>query len=444
MNEGSFGYARSADGAYIGYRVDGGGSIDIVHQPEWPGNIDLEWDDVWSRAWMEQLAAMGRLISHDHRGVGVSSRDKGLPTFETRVSDLFSVLDTVGVDRPVMIGYLSTGAVNAMAAALRPELARAIVWLEPVARHAWAPDFPWGNRWEELDDELAHLASWGTLEYGRWFVDHEAAGGNALPESMARSFARQSRNACTPDVARELARVWYETDIRGILPSVQAPTLLLVHEERTDSVEQARYIADLMPAAVVQEMPGSDWTVQEQPAWLAEMRRFLGDDLPMPSMDRVLATVLFTDIVDSTAKQAALGDRAWKELVLAHHGIVREGLARWSGTEHDTAGDGFFASFDGPARAIGCASELAGRVRDLGIELRAGVHTGECESIDGKLGGLAVSIAARVTSHAGPSEVVASQTVKDLVAGSGLRFADAGDHELKGVPGRWRLFRVTP
>jgi class 3 adenylate cyclase len=204
-------------------------------------------------------------------------------------------------------------------------------------------------------------------------------------------------------------------------------------------------MADLMPSAEVRVMPGEAWTIEEQPAWADEIRRFVGEDLPMPSSDTVLATVVFTDIVGSTEKQAALGDRAWKELVLSHHTLVRDALSRWNGTEHDTAGDGFFASFDGPARAIRCLGELTERVRSsLGIELRAGVHTGECESIDGKLGGLAVSIAARVTSKAGASEVVVSQTVKDLVAGSGLTFEDAGEHELKGVPDRWRLYRVAP
>jgi class 3 adenylate cyclase len=231
--------------------------------------------------------------------------------------------------------------------------------------------------------------------------------------------------------------------VRGILPTVQTPTLLLVHEGRTSGVEEAHYIADLMPAAEVRVMPGEAWSIDEQPAWIAEIRRFLGEDLPVPSSDSVLATVVFTDIVDSTTKQAALGDRGWKDLVIAHHAIVRDALARWNGVEHDTAGDGFFASFDGPARAIGCLRELIERVKDLGVQVRAGVHTGECELIDGKVGGLAVSIAARVTSRADASQIMVSQTVKDLVAGSGLRFDDAGEHELKGVPDRWRLYRVA-
>jgi class 3 adenylate cyclase len=439
----TFGYARAEDGAYIGYRVDGDGPIDIVQQPDWPGNIDLEWEDPWWARWLGELTAMGRLITHDHRGVGVSSRNVPLPTLETRVADLLCVLDAVRADRPLMLGFFSTGAVNAMAAARRPELARALVWLEPVARFAWAPDYPWGRRWEELDEELAHLTTWGTEEYGRWFLEEEAATGNVMPEEMARTVVRQSRNACTPDVARELARIWYETDVRGVLPSVQTPTLLLIHEERTEDVEQARYVADLMPSAEMRTMPGGAWTIAEQPAWLDEIRRFLGEDLPAPSLDTVLATVLFTDIVGSTERQAELGDRRWKELVLAHHRMVRAALDRWHGVEQDTAGDGFFATFDGPARAVRCAQELIERVRDLGIELRAGVHTGECELIDGKVGGLAVSIGARVASQAPPSRIAVSQTVKDLVAGSGLAFEDAGEHELKGVPDRWRLYRVS-
>ncbi len=189
-------------------------------------------------------------------------------------------------------------------------------------------------------------------------------------------------------------------------------------------------------------MPGGAWSVDEGKAWIDEIRRFIGEDLPAPSLDTVLATVAFTDIVGSTAKQAELGDRRWKELVLAHHSVVRDGLARWHGVENDTAGDGFYATFDGPARAIRCVNEIIERVRDLGIQIRAGVHTGECELIDGKAGGLAVSIGARVAAKAGPSEVIVSQTVKDLVAGSGLSFEDAGEHELKGVPDRWRLYRV--
>jgi class 3 adenylate cyclase len=439
----TFGYARPADGAYIGYRIDGSGPIDIVSQTEWPGNIDIDWQAGFMSEWLDRLSSIGRLITHDHRGVGVSSRNIALPTLETRVSDLLCVLDAVEADRPLLVGYLGSGAVNVMAAAIRPDLARAIVWAEPMARVAWAPDYPWGNRWEELDVELAQMRHRGTDTYAQWFAEFEAAGGNPLSERMIAAVALQSRNACTPDVAADLAKIWYETDVRGVLDTVQTPTLLLVHEERSESVAQTEYIAGLMPAAEIRVMPGKAWAVEEQRAWIDEIRRFVGEELPTPALDTVLSTVLFTDIVDSTARQVALGDHAWKDLIEHHHSIVRDALGRWQGTENDTAGDGFYATFEGPARAIACALEVTKRVRDLGIEIRAGVHTGECEIVDGKHTGLAVSIGARVASTAGASQVMVSQTVKDLVAGSGFAFEDAGEHELKGVPDRWRLYRVA-
>ena len=251
-----------------------------------------------------------------------------------------------------------------------------------------------------------------------------------------------SRHTTTPDVARELSRIWHETDVRGVLPSVQAPALLIVREQSPADIEMTGYVASLMPHAVVAQVPGNYGQDEQRPV-VDVVRRFLGVERPAPELDTVLSTVLFTDIVGSTQRQAGLGDRAWKDLVMQHHGIVRSALDRWRGVENDTAGDGFYATFDGPARAIRCATEVAERVRDLGIEIRAGVHTGECEIIDDKLGGITVSIGARVSALAGPSEVVVSQTVKDLVAGSGLIFEDAGEHELKGVPDRWHLYRVV-
>ena len=443
MDEGLFGYARAEDGAYIGYRVDGDGPIDIVQQPEWPGNIDLEWDDPWWAAWFGELATIARVIAHDHRGVGVSSRNVSVPNLETRVSDLLCVLDRVKATHPVMLGYLSSGAVNVLAAATRPDLAQAIVWLEPSARYAWAQDYPWGRSWEELDAELEHLRMWGTREYARWFWETQMATGNPMPESMFNAMIKQSRNACTPDVARELSRIWYDTDVRAVLESVQTPTLLLAHEGRPDAIDEARYIAELMPNAELAVVPGAAWSIEGQRLFLDEIRRFIGVERPSPELDTVLSTVLFTDIVDSTERQAALGDRKWKELIERHHALVRDALGRWNGVENDTAGDGFYATFEGPARAIKCALEIVARVRDFGIEIRAGVHTGECEIVDGKRAGLSVTTGARVASKAGASQVLVSRTVKDLVAGSGLTFEDAGEHELKGVPDRWHLFRAV-
>jgi class 3 adenylate cyclase/pimeloyl-ACP methyl ester carboxylesterase len=439
-----FGYARAGDGAYIGYRVDGDGPIDLVWQPDWPGGISREFDDPYAKRLLGELSSFARVISHDHRGVGVSSRNVALPSLETRVDDLFRVLDKIGANHPVLLGWMASGGVNVLTAATRPDLARAIVWLEPMARYAWAPDYPWGETWEALDNELALLADWGTERYTIAFKEQQEAVGNPLPQSWIDMMTQRTRDACTPDVARDLARIWYDTDVRGVLASVRVPTLLLVHQARLDGVRQAEHVAALMPDAVVHAMEGgADWSVEEVPAWVDEIRQFVGLERPRPSLDTILSTVLFTDIVDSTKKQAELGDSRWKELVLAHHAIVRAGLEHWRGVENDTAGDGFYATFEGPARAIRCAVEVTERVRDLGIEVRAGVHTGECEVIENKCGGLTVSIGARVASNAGPSQVLVSQTVKDLVAGSGLTFEDAGKHELKGVPDRWRLYRVV-
>jgi len=440
----SFGYARAADDAYIAYRTDGDGPIDVVQQPDWPGNIDQEWDEDWSTEWLRGLRSIGRVIMHDHRGVGLSSRNVALPTLETRVSDLFRVLDEVGARDPVMIGYLSTGAVNALACATRPGFARALVWIDPAPRYASAPDYPWGRSAADLEEEVARIEAWGTEGYASWFwKDQTETGSSFEPADAVTWLTKASRNACTPDVAAELARIWFDTDVRGALASVRTPTLLIAHDE-PETLAQAEMVAELIDAAELVVLPGREWNPEVHAPVLDAIRRFVGVERPPIDLDAILATVLFTDIVDSTATQATLGDTGWKGLIQRHHAIVRECLARWHGTENDTAGDGFYATFEGPARAIRCAEEIADRVRPLGIRIRAGVHTGECALIDGKVGGLAVSIGARVASLAGPSEVLVSQTVKDLVAGSGLSFADAGEHELKGVPGRWQLYRVLP
>ena len=250
----------------------------------------------------------------------------------------------------------------------------------------------------------------------------------------------------SPSAYEELGRIFASVDIRSVLPAIHVPTLVLARtDDKITDAPQARYIAEQIDGALYVEMAGADHIpfVGDADGLLDQIEEFVTGRPPTAAFDTILSTVLFTDIVDSTAKQAAMGDRAWKELVLAHHAVVRGSLERWRGVENDTAGDGFYATFDGAARAIHAAQEVTEHVRDLGIEVRAGVHTGECEVIEGKCGGLTVSIGARVAANAGPSEVLVSQTVKDLVAGTGLTFDDAGEHELKGVPDRWRLYRVS-
>jgi len=227
-----------------------------------------------------------------------------------------------------------------------------------------------------------------------------------------------------------------------VLPAVQAPTLLIEHADKLDGMEQAEYVAGLIPDVTLRRIPGSGWTMDDIDHITDEVRAFLGVKKPPPELDTVLSSVMFTDIVDSTAKQAKLGDHAWKELVMRHHKMIRSSLGRWRGVENDTAGDGFYATFDGPARAIRCAMEIADQARDLDMQVRAGVHTGECELVEDKCAGLTVSIGSRIAELAQPSEVLVSQTVRDLVAGSGVTFEDAGEHVLKGVPDRWRLYRA--
>ena len=435
-------YVETPDGAYIAYQVFGDGPIDVLCQLDWPGNIDFARELPIDAAFYDELATFARVILHDRRGVGLSSRNVAVPNLETRVADTLSVLDAVRSNHPVLVGLNESGSPNLLLAATRPERVHSLVWVDPIPRFAWAPDYPWGRTPDDLERELSQIDLWGTEAYGRIFVQDEAEHGNPpifSTQLESRYFARAGRNACTPDVARALSKVWYDTDVRGVLPSVQVPSLIIM----AHGDERAIHVASLLPAAEVREVPGGSWTA-DGGRWLAEeIRRSVGIEPPPLELDTILSTVLFTDIVDSTQHQVRLGDHGWKDLVERHHAVVRDALTRWKGVENDTAGDGFYATFDGPARAIRCAQEAVERVRDLGIEIRAGVHTGECEVIDGKIGGLSVTIGARVAAEASRSEVLVSQTVKDLTAGSGLTYENAGEHDLKGVPDRWHLYRVV-
>ena len=432
-------YAVTADEVYIAYQMAGDGPIDIVWQPDWPGNIDFEWEAPVSGRLLKGLASFARVIVHDQRGIGLSSRNVPPGDLETRVADLGVVLDAVGAHRVVLGGEHPTGAVNAVFAATYPQRVHSLVWVEPSARSLWAPDYPWGVGPDYRAADLAALEHWGTNEYGEMLLAYQRRFGNLIPDEVAPSFSKQSRNACTPDVAQRLSLIWYETDVRAVLPALRVPTLIL---ERGDDPE-VEYTASLIPGAVVRTLPEGEWSDEHVSAQLDEIRRFVGVEVPRPALDSVLAAVLFTDIVGSTTRQAELGDAAWKGVVEQHHSLVRDALVRWHGVEVDTAGDGFYATFEGPARAVRCARELQEQVRPLGLEVRAGVHVGECTLIDGKIGGLPVTIGARIAAQAGGSEVLVSQTVKDLVPGSGLAFEDAGEHELKGVPDRWHLYRVV-
>jgi len=436
-------YAITPDGVYLCYQTLGDGPVDIVWQEDWPGSIEGLWDAPFVGPWLRELASYGRVIAHDQRGVGWSSRDAALPDIETRAADLGEVLRAASAQQPVLMGLFSSGAVNALYAGMHPTKVRGLVWIEPSPRVLWAPDYPWGLGPDYRSSELRTLEVWGTDEYGRVHYEHENAFGLQMPlDSPAVELASlRARNACTPDVAKELSGIWYATDVRGILPAVRCPTLLL-HRGGEDRSE-VEYVASLLPDAQIREFAGGPWSAEVFASQLPPIRDFLGVETPQVAPDSTLAAVLFTDIVGSTVKQSELGDAAWKQLLERHHAVVRRELERWEGSEVSTAGDGFYATFAGPARAVRCALAIGARVKELGLGLRAGVHIGECTVIDGHLSGLPVTIGARIAALAGDSEVLVSQTVKDLVPGSGLAFEDVGEHELKGVPERWQLYRAV-
>ena len=445
-------YVKTADGVYLAYQAVGSGPPDVVMDLHaLAGNVDLIWDEPDWGPFLSRMTEFSRLIIHDRRGSGASTRNVPPANLETRAADLLVVLDAVGSETPVLGAGASTGAMHALFAATYPDRVSGLVWNYPRPRLAWAPDYPWGQPKETFEATLVEAAKWGTTEQAReqarnraaqrLGVAHEDRDTLTVDEDVVQRYARVTRNTVSPDVAEALTRISWQTDVREILPSIHAPTALIVGDaDPEEDRAQADYTASLMPNATVHVLPGRSGLQID--AHMAIMRKLAGIE-QRQAVSTVLATVLFTDIVDSTRKQAEVGDRAWRELLHAHHAAVRAALSHWGGTEHDTAGDGFFASFVGPARAIHCAHEISERVASLGIETRAGVHIGECELIDGKPGGLAVTIGARILGSAGAREVVVSQTVKDLVAGSGFSFADRGEHELKGVPERWRLYVAT-
>jgi class 3 adenylate cyclase/pimeloyl-ACP methyl ester carboxylesterase len=436
-------YAKTADGVHIAYQTVGNGPPDLVLVC-WLLHIEHIWTWPVAASFLRRLASISRLILFDRRGTGLSDhlidREQQL-SLDVQMDDIRAVMDAAGSERATLLSMdqISTAAVFA---ATFPDRTAGLVAYGAVPRTAWAPDYPWGATPETWAEDAARVeAAWGTIEDAR--VDAEMLWPEAVDDDDAmRHFAAFWRHAGGPGDALSWLEADWATDVREILPSVRVPTAV-IHRvgDPAFPLEHGRYVADHIPGAKLIELEGHHFWFKDDLAdaiesFLVELRQESAD------LDRVLATVLFTDIVGSTERVADIGDRAWKELLERHHAIVRGLLARYRGTEMDTAGDGFFATFDGPARAVRCALAIVEAVRSLGIEVRAGVHTGEVERIDDKVGGMAVVIAARVAAMAAPSQVLASATVRDLTAGSGLVFEDAGPHELKGVPGEWRLCAV--
>jgi class 3 adenylate cyclase/pimeloyl-ACP methyl ester carboxylesterase len=424
----------------LAYQVCGSGPIDLIYLQGYGSNIDMNWESPYLARFLRGLAAHARLIITDRRGWGCSERFTPgyVPDVDTLTDDILAVMEAAGSERASILATYESAIVASLFAATYPERTRSLILVDPQVTYLPTDETPWMPPLERWQEQVRLVReTWGTLD---WWDS---------PEGPEREwFARYARASVTPgSLAAELS-AYLHTDIRGVLPTIQVPTLIFVDTERSYEVppETGRYVASKIPGARVIEHSSKGgphffhWYARAD-AIVAEVGRFLakiGEE--EASFDRILATVLFTDIVDSTKRAAELGDRNWREVVERHHATVRTLLRRYRGAEIDTSGDGFFASFDGPARAVRCAMAISDAVRPLGIEVRAGLHTGEVERIGDKIGGLAVNIGARVAALAAPSEVLVSQTLRDLMVGSELKFHDRGSHELKGVPGDWRVY----
>jgi pimeloyl-ACP methyl ester carboxylesterase len=431
-------YARSGD-VSLAYVVSGAGSFDLVFVHGFVGSLETSWEQPLRMAFFERLGSFARVIEFDRRGTGLSDRVRDVPTLETRMDDLRAVMDAASSERAAVVATFEAGSMAALYAATYPERVAALVLYNPIAKGVWAPDYPFAPTEDEWRSELAEIRErWGEPEF---FAEFSRAVAPSLaddPEFLAWS-AKVLRTGASPGAALAIRRMARDVDIRDVLPSIRVPTLVLHLARHAD---ESRYVAERISGARRVEVPGSDTMFFLAPGVDYEIERFVKSAWGAAEPETVLTTVLFTDIVGSTEHAAEIGDRRWAELVASHHALVRRQLDRFRGRELDTAGDGFFASFDGPARGIRCARAITESVHELGVDVRAGLHTGECELIGEKPGGIAVNIGARVASRAGAGEVLVSSTVKDLVAGSGIRFADRGTVELKGVPGRWQLFAV--
>jgi DNA-binding SARP family transcriptional activator/class 3 adenylate cyclase/predicted alpha/beta hydrolase len=435
-------YAKASDGVHIAYQVIGDGPFDLVEVGGFASHLEFAWEGVEYSHYLHRLSRFARLISFDKRGTGMSDPVPvhALPSLEQRMDDFRAVLDAVGSERAALFGESDGGQMAALFAATYPERTRALVTYGSYARLRSAPDFPLGQSDEFLDDFATDMeANWGgeIPEGSMWAV-------TASRNPQFRDWlARWNRNSASPGAAATMLRMIYEIDVRQVLPAIRVPTLVL---HRVDDplipIDHGRYFAAHIPGAKFVELPGDDRLVfaGDVDRLVDEIEEFLTGHRPQASPDRVLATVLYTDIVDSTRRASQLGDQRWRELLDRHDELLRREFGRFRGEELTATGDGFLAAFDGPARAVHCALAAANIARTLGLELRVGVHTGECEQRGDNLSGIAVHTAARIATFAEPGEVLVSRTVTDLVAGSGLEFSDHGEHELKGVPGQWQLF----
>jgi pimeloyl-ACP methyl ester carboxylesterase len=434
-------YAKSGETS-IAYQVVGEGPIDVVLVPGMATHLELQWQWPLTARFYERLGSFSRLILFDKRGTGLSDPVADVPTLEQRIDDVRAVMDAVGSERAALIGVSEGGPMSALFAAIHPDRVTSLVLYGAMARTTEAPDYPWAAPAEALRESAAEFIApyWGQEADGmvELFVPSH-------PDA-AEIFTRIHRSAASPAMVEQLFEMFLDTDVRDILPTIHVPTLVL--HRRGDRVVNRRAgeeLARRIPGARYVELAGIDhlpWA-GDSDAVLGEIEEFLTGTRSMPEPDRVLATVMFTDIVGSTERAAELGDARWRELLAAHQTTVREELKRFRGREVKTIGDGYLATFDGPARAIECGRAITKAVRPLGLEVRIGLHSGEVELIGEDLGGMAVHIGARIGDLASGGEVLVSRTVRDLVVGSGIDFEERGTHQLKGVPGDWELFAIA-
>lgn len=428
-------YARSGDVA-IAYQVVGDGPIDIVFVPTF-ANLVFPWFNRDWKAFYDGLASFARLILLDKRGTGLSDRPRDLGSLEARMDDIRAVVDAVEAERAVLVASGAGGQPCAMFAATYPERTRALVLVNTPARAVKAEDYPYGLEPDAWREQLREVRQrWGERDY---FEEQARRANPSADDEFVSWFVTCQRFNASPGAALNFYRVLGETDLRDVLSSISVPTLVLHGPaQRDEMLDVARRVPDARSVALA-----ADTLIETFESIARETRAFVEDERPEDVPDSVLATVLFTDLVGSTERAATIGDRAWRDLLSRHHEDVRRELVRYRGEEIDSAGDGFFCRFDGPARAVACAQTIVTRAKELDLAVRAGIHTGECEVVGEKLAGISVVTGARVAGLANPGEVLVSQTVKDLVAGSGFEFIDRGTHELKGVPGDWRLYSAA-
>lgn len=440
MNRPQTSYAWN-DGTALAYQVVGTSGQDLLLVPGSVSHLEVLWDEPRVNRFLTRFAGFCRLIIMDPRGLGLSDRLTEIPTLEERVDDLLSVLDAAGSERVTLFGNADTGPPCIAAAVSHPERVGGLILCGTYAKASRSDDYPWG--W--TDEEFADFRQFVRDDWGTTVRMETLAPSMAGDQAFQQWCASLMRVGASPRAILLLGEMTMSVDVRHLLPRIAVPALVM-HRlgDRINEVDHGRYLADRIPGARWAELPGDDFLLWagDTDAIVDEVEEFLTGRRGGAEPTRVVATVMFTDVVGSTERARALGDRAWADLLEVHNARVRAELLRFGGREIDTAGDGFLTSFDSPASAIKCARAVLGSVREIGVTLRIGLHTGECDVVGDKLRGIAVHIGARVASKAEAGETLVSQTVKDLVQGSGIEFQDRGSHELKGIPGKWRLYSV--